>query len=47
MRGSLFFLLGSVVTGEDYTEEDINGGEGQQTAELYGIAKAFITTLTA
>mgnify|MGYP001027947776 FL=1 len=45
--GSLVILQGREVNGEDYTEEDINGGEGQQTAELYGIAKAFITTLTA
>ncbi len=45
--GSLVILQGREVGGEGYTEEDINGGEGQQTAELYRIAKAFITTLTA
>ncbi len=45
--GSLVILQGREVNSEDYTEEDVNGGEGQQTAELYGIAKAFITTLTA
>ncbi|MDE5718721.1 MAG: hypothetical protein K2I53_14115 [Lachnospiraceae bacterium] len=46
-RASLVILQGREVNSGDYTEEDINGGEGQQTAELYGIAKAFITTLTA
>ena len=45
--GSLVILQGREVNGEDYTEEELNGGEGQQTAELYGIAKAFITALTA
>ena len=45
--GSLVILQGREANGEGYTEEEINGGEGQQTAELYGIAKAFITTLTA
>lgn len=45
--GSLVILQGREVNGEGYTEEEINGGEGQHTAELYGIAKAFITTLTA
>ena len=45
--GSLVILQGREVNSEDYKEEDVNGGEGQQTAELYGIAKAFITTLTA
>ncbi len=45
--GSLVILQGREVGGEDYTEEEVNGGEGQQTADLYKIAKAFITTLTA
>lgn len=45
--GSLVILQGREVNGEEYTEEDINGGEGQQTEALYGIAKAFITALTA
>ena len=40
-------LQGREVGGEGYTEEEVNGGEGQQTADLYKIAKAFITTLTA
>ena len=44
---SLVILQGREVNGGDYTQEDINGGERQQTAALYGIAKAFITTLTA
>ena len=43
----LVILQGREVGGEDYAEEDRNGGDGQQTAELYGIAKAFITALTA
>ena len=46
-KASLVILQGREVNSGDYTEEDINGGEGQQTAKLYGIAKAFITTLTA
>ncbi len=45
--GSLVILQGREVNGEDYTEEEVNGGEGQQTVDLYNIAKAFITTLTA
>ena len=45
--GSVVILQGREVNGEDYTEEEPGGGEGQQTAELYGIAKAFITALTA
>ena len=45
--GSLVILQGREVGGEEYTEEEVNGGEGQQTADLYNIAKAFITTLTA
>lgn len=45
--GSLVILQGREINGEDYTEEDINSGEAQRTAELYGIAKTFITTLTA
>ncbi|MDE5939191.1 MAG: hypothetical protein K2H37_08940 [Lachnospiraceae bacterium] len=46
-KAALVILQGREVNGGDYTEEDINGGEERQTAELYGIAKAFITTLTA
>ncbi len=45
--GSLVILQGREVGSEEYTEEEVNGGEGQQTADLYKIAKAFITTLTA
>lgn len=45
--GSLVILQGREVNGEDYSEEKITGGEGQQTADLYNIAKAFITALTA
>ncbi len=46
-KTGLVIIQGREVNSRDYTEEDINGGEGQQTAALYGIAKAFITALTA
>ncbi len=45
--GSLVILQGRETGGEDYKSEGANDGAGEQTAQLYGIAKAFITALTA
>ena len=45
--GSLVVLQGREINGEDYKTEDAENGAGDQTAQLYEIAKAFITSLTA
>ena len=45
--GSLVVLQGRETGGEDYKPEEAKDGAGEQTAQLYGIAKAFITALTA
>ena len=46
--GSLVILQGGEIGGENYKPEEIeDGSSGEQTAQLYGIAKAFITVLTA
>ena len=46
--GSLVILQGREIGGENYKPEEIeDGSSGEQTAQLYGIAKAFITVLTA
>lgn len=46
--GSLVILQGREISGENYKPEEIeDGSSGEQTAQLYGIAKAFITVLTA
>ncbi|MDE7199588.1 MAG: hypothetical protein K2O15_12000, partial [Lachnospiraceae bacterium] len=43
--GSLVVLQGRETGGEDYKPEEAKDGAGEQTAQLYGIAKAFITAL--
>jgi len=45
--GSLVILQGREINGEDYRSEEEKNGVKEQTAQLYGIAKAFITALTA
>lgn len=46
--GSLVILQGREINGEDYKAGEEKSGAGEQTtAQLYGIAKAFITALTA
>lgn len=45
--GSLVILQGREIGGENYQSEEAKDGAGEQTAQLYGIAKAFITALTA
>lgn len=45
--GSLVILQGREINGEEYKSEEAADGAGEQTAQLYGIAKAFITALTA
>lgn len=45
--GSLVILQGREADGTDYTREEIENGAKEQTADLYRIAKAFITALTA
>lgn len=45
--GSLVILQGREINGEEYKLEEAKDGAGEQTAQLYGIAKAFITALTA
>lgn len=40
-------LYSREVSGGTYTQDDIKGDAGQQTADLYQMAKAFITALTA
>ena len=45
--GSLVILQGREIGSEEYQPEEAQNGAGEQTAQLYGIAKAFITALTA
>lgn len=45
--GSLVILQGRELNGEEYKSEEATDGAGEQTARLYGIAKTFITALTA
>lgn len=45
--GSLVILQGRELNGEEYKLEEAADGAEEQTAQLYGIAKAFITALTA
>lgn len=45
--GSLVVLQGKEISSENYNAEEIKDGSGEQTAQLYEIAKAFITVLTA
>ena len=45
--GSLVILQGREINGEEYQSEEVKDGPVEQTAQLYGIAKAFITVLTA
>ena len=40
-------LYSREIAGEDYADYEPEGEGGQQTADLYHIAKAFITALTA
>ena len=40
-------LYSQEVSGNDYARKEIDGESGGQTADLYKIAKAFITALTA
>ena len=45
--GNVAILYSREIAGEDYADREPEGESGQQTADLYHIAKAFITTLTA
>ncbi len=45
--GSLVILQGREISGEDYKSEEARDGAKEQTAQLYAIAKTFITALTA
>ena len=45
--GSVAVLYSREIGGEDYADYEPEGEGGQQTADLYHIAKAFITVLTA
>jgi len=45
--GNVAVLYSREINGDDYAQEDLNGETGGQTADLYHIAKAFITALTA
>ncbi len=44
---SLVILQGREISGEDYKSEEAKDGGKEQTAQLYAVAKAFITALTA
>ncbi len=43
----MVILYSGEVSDGRYTQDDIKGDAGQQTADLYQMAKAFITALTA
>ncbi len=45
--GNIAVMYSKGINGDDYTREDTDGSTGGQTAELYRIAKTFITALTA
>ena len=45
--GNIAIMYGKEINGDDYMREDTDGGAGGETAELYRIAKTFITALTA